>query len=247
MLMSRCSPGPPFGAVPFLALLFIVGCSRGYQKEGGEWAYVWWDAAHGRNVVKLGADKATFKVLNDEYAKDKNTVFYKTEKIRDADPATFELMSDPIYTRDAFRVFVFGHAIAGADPRSFTIIKPPYARDATTVYCGNVPMDVANVDAFEPVLCGTSWSFTYTKPFHAGRPEAFGHLEIGPDKPAVTGTAWARDGVSYYYGPLQVEDADYASFRILDEYTAVDNQRTYQGAFPSDAFAERRKQIRGAD
>lgn len=195
-----------FGKAKRIGVLAILGicasgCGPGYEQVDGKWSYVWWNTAHGRNVKKLGADAGTFQILGDEdYAKDSRRVFYRGRVIKDADPSTFEILLDTTYAnyaKDKTHVYLEGYPVFGADPATFRVIKTPYGRDATTVYCGTVPMNVANAADFEPVRCSTTWSTTPHKKYAV---VAYGDLcadlEITPETPAITGSARGRATVN---------------------------------------------------
>jgi hypothetical protein len=67
------------------------------------------------------------------YIKDSKSVFVNGGVIANADPGTFEVISDA-YSRDVSHVFYFNEPISGADAITFEIIEGPYAKDSTHVY-----------------------------------------------------------------------------------------------------------------
>jgi len=220
--------------------LIASGCgtsfsgSKGYQKIDGQWAWVATNV-NGTSVARFDADVDTFEVLKDtRYGKDKYRVFHRTTVIQGADPATFELLSTTDYAKDREHVFLQEHQIPGADPRSFEVIRYPYGRDATHVYCGTVPMAVEQVKGFEIVSeIGAIGAFPHRGEFLRLHGQAFAHLDVSPEHRVVTCDAWSRDGKHYYYGPARVEGADYESFRIIDRIRASDKNRKYWRSFPA--------------
>src|SRR5579863_9824527 len=84
-----------------LLCALVAGCKPGYRKENGRWAWISWDEAAGRRVQFVeGADGASFHVLTDpEYAADQNAVYYRSQKIQNADPTSFRRI-DRFYSRD---------------------------------------------------------------------------------------------------------------------------------------------------
>ena len=208
-LMSRA------GCLMLGVMLFISsGCGVGYQKVNGKWSYVVWDEGNGRRALELKADQASFtKLGHKDYARDKDSVFYHTEPIPHADPTTFELLGDPIYSRDASHAYLMGHLIDGADPKTFAVLEAPYSKDADHVYCGTRRIEGADVARFKVLKGSSMW-------------------RQGDDlSTPITGFGWACDGTSHYYGLDQVTDADYESFRVIDETTAADKNRTFKGGF----------------
>lgn len=94
-------------------IALVSGCgggrstSIGYQKSGGEWVYVTSDAGNGRVVHQIkGADTPTFEVLSaDNYARDKQHVYFKMHRLDNADPSPFVVVSDDVYVygKDRYR------------------------------------------------------------------------------------------------------------------------------------------------
>jgi hypothetical protein len=148
------------GLVLCLACIVLIfsGCNTGYRKVDGKWSYVTWDEGHGYRTNPLGADDATFKVLdNKEYAKDKKTVYYKGDSIGGADSGTFVLLKSGPYGKDKNHVYLLDTVIVNADPNSFIDIEYPYAKDEKSIYCGTLPMNVKNIEEFEVIQPGKGY------------------------------------------------------------------------------------------
>ncbi len=100
-----------------------------------------------------GIDGASFTILRNGYAKDKDHAFYwhklsdiydryARETVQDADPATFapifldnkkkEKNSD--YARDELRIYYRGVVVKNADPQSFALQWDGFAKDRDHVY-----------------------------------------------------------------------------------------------------------------
>ncbi len=221
--------------------------ATGYHEIDGEWVWVFRSARAGSEVTKLDADHDSFVVLdNNRYAKDKHRVFLESATIDGADPSTFQLLDANCYAKDKSHVYLRKYRIPDADPDSFRVLAGPYSRDACRVYCGNVPMDMADVDAFEVVK---DWGLMVTSNdksdflFHYG--EAFKDIEVSIDHPALTGECWARDGKYWYYGPGRIEGADYNSFKVNDRLgQASDKNRKYVNVFPEEELPARQRRLR---
>jgi hypothetical protein len=142
----------------FCIVLVFSGCNTGYRKVDGKWSYVTWDEGNGNRTKSLGADDATFKVLNNrEYAKDKDNVYYKGGLIAGADAGTFELLKGGPYAKDKNHVYLLDATVINADPTSFTEIGYPYGKDKKGIYCGTMPMNVGNIEEFEVIQPGTGY------------------------------------------------------------------------------------------
>lgn len=137
----------------------LLSCHTGYKKIDGEWSYVTWDEGHGRRVHDLAVDNSTFSILkNKAYAKDKDHVFYKGKIIPDADPTSYNLLEREFFAKDKNHVFLFYYKLEGANPETFTELKFPYGRDDKRVFCGTIPMNVHNIDAFKVVKSSKSYN-----------------------------------------------------------------------------------------
>lgn len=86
------------------------------------------------------------------YARDRANVYRRTEIVPNADPATFEILSDG-YTRDANYVFHFhfeeGLLLTEADPTTFVVLGHGYARDGQHAYYGGERISNADGPTFE--------------------------------------------------------------------------------------------------
>jgi hypothetical protein len=216
---------------------------RGYQKHGGKWC--WATGGEPFSPIQyrdLDADSRSFRILNDRFAMDRSKVFCFGMLLEGADPVSFVVLPDNWHSKDESSVFISGWKIPGADPQTFILIDSHYAKDKSKIYCGNVPMDVADVDAFEvvydDVLAGAITSKSY---FLEEFGDSLDWLDVSSSHPALVSGSWCRDGVAYYYGPARVEGADYASFEIGEWPKAKDKNREYRGAFPVDELAKRRQ------
>jgi hypothetical protein len=201
----------------------------GYQKSGGAWVYVTWDTGSGRVAHDIkGADASTFEILSaDNYARDKEHVYFKMHRLDNADPSTFVVVSDLVYVygKDRNRVWLRDVLVRDADPATFETLRFPYARDRSHVFCGTLRMKVQDMDSFE-VLQGTSslqTSFAKGKPFN----EQYRDLEVTQDNPISWGSGWAHDDRACYFGPFELKNADHNSFTVLSGIYAKDKDRVY--------------------
>jgi DKNYY family len=238
-----------------LSSISMFGCGDNYKKINGEWTYSTSDEYNGTRYHKIGANDATMTVLKDGWARDKDHIYCHGVPVKGADVATFQPQYGTLFARDKSHVFLVGpepgsstcEIIVGADPDTFKAIKMPYSRDKSKVFCGTVPMNVANMQAFE-VLSNSQMMNTFFDQgsflFEYG--DAFKDFNVSKDQPAVTGNgAWARDGQFYYFGPTRMDQADYATFRVIDGFNSSDKNRKYMFSFPADEAAARRKKYMG--
>jgi len=109
-----------------LSLVFADNIKADYQiKEGGVF--------YGDTEKIDEADAASFKMLDREYATDKNYVYFRANVITGADPATFTRMQLP-YSKDKNAVYYYETAVSYADPGSFIKLNNIYAKDKINAY-----------------------------------------------------------------------------------------------------------------
>jgi hypothetical protein len=145
--------------------MFLIGCSKGYEKTDGKWTYVSHDEGAGKRVKYLNVDNATFKILeNKDYAKDKNHVYLNGEQIRNADPKTFHYLSED-YSADKNNVFLDLETIINADPKTFKILDFPYSKDSKKIYCGTLPLMTSDIENFIVIKPGSMKNTELTASF----------------------------------------------------------------------------------
>ncbi|HQV01311.1 MAG: DKNYY domain-containing protein [Bacteroidia bacterium] len=151
--------------VAFAALLLVISaCSSGYKKEAGQWVWVSYDEMEGKRITMIeGVDAQTFNVLtNENYAVDKNAVYYTHRKIKYADPATFKVLTDG-YAVDKYHVFFDYGMILFADPATFQSLGFLYSKDKNDVYCGMIPLHLSKADLNLFTVTGSKANFSNTK------------------------------------------------------------------------------------
>lgn len=85
----------------------------------------------GTRYIVYGADPSSFERLADyRWGRDARFVYYTTDRVENADPATIEVLypadtTNPLvdYVRDHRRVFYQGNRVTGADARSFRLVS----------------------------------------------------------------------------------------------------------------------------
>lgn len=72
------------------------------------------------------ADPATFQIMKGSFAKDKNYVFYDTQKIEGVDTETFQIIGLGRYGKDKNIVVYADNEVVGADPQTFLVLHEKY-------------------------------------------------------------------------------------------------------------------------
>ena len=178
----------------------LVGC--GYPKyvvRENDVVRVTVDEAYGRRETVLpGADPASFVVMIDGgWAKDATTVFRHDTPVEGALAGSFERL-DERYFVDAARVYLEDEPLPGADPATFEPLSWPWSRDAAGLWHGASPVPACDPVSFAPIDDG-----------------------------------WAVDAECVYGGPAPLDAADVGSFEVLGSGYARDRDAVY-GLFYRD-------------
>ncbi|HUE69513.1 MAG TPA: DKNYY domain-containing protein [Pirellulaceae bacterium] len=217
-----------YAAACAIVLVAFGGCSKGYQREYGKWAYVWFDG-DGRQVRYLQDAKGKLTVLaHPKYAKTADNVYLGGVKIPGADPATLEVVNDA-YSKDAKRAYCGSIPIPGANPEEFRVLggntEPQFCSRAKPFENAvgpmpEVPPDLEIVGAQGWSTDGNNCYFGPTRLVGA-RAESFKMLN-----------AWyATDGEKVFCGHDLLEEADAKTFRVSPRMLeAEDKNYTYSKA-----------------
>ncbi len=97
-----------------------------------------------------GVDLQTFEILaNEDYAKDKNNVYFYGRKLEGADSESFTIINfklyfvdlkayveamDSPYSKDKNNVYYKGNNVKEADTKSFTVIDFNFSKDKNNIY-----------------------------------------------------------------------------------------------------------------
>ena len=108
------------------------------------------------DYVLDGADPATFKIIENKWAKDKNAAYFMSKAIPGADPLTFDVLD---YSHVEDKNFIYWGGFDGNDllkmpqtnPKSFTLLGRGYSKDVNGIYYFLKKISGADVDTFEVV------------------------------------------------------------------------------------------------
>ncbi|HMN97563.1 MAG TPA: DKNYY domain-containing protein [Phycisphaerales bacterium] len=176
---------------------------------------------------------ASFAALSEEYAKDKNTVYYKwispgrfwVVEIPGADPATFEVM-DRNLARDAARVYRTDVPIEGADAATARVVNAGWVwKDRSTVYYQFTPLAGADPASFRHLNQAfyrdarhVYWSTTRLEGADVNTFRTFGN-----DVP------YAADARHVWFGDRRIPQVDARSFRLFHNHVFADSRGVYVG------------------
>ncbi|TGX83296.1 hypothetical protein E5358_03300 [Palleniella muris] len=124
-----------FGAMPCMAQNDCGGHGeRKHEKRHHRpHYYIGADAVFFGDRKVEGASVASFKVLNDGYAKDSWSVYFDGTKIKDASCNSFTVLGQG-YAKDTWSVYYHGRKIERASSDSFQCDSHGYAHDSWNTY-----------------------------------------------------------------------------------------------------------------
>ncbi|MBC7848874.1 MAG: DKNYY domain-containing protein [Chitinophagaceae bacterium] len=189
------------GILPFFK------CSSGYKETNGKKTY------NGKEITD-----ATFKILNDAFATDSATAYFKEHPITGADVTSF-IALDEHYAKDKKYVYYCNESrdgqtyfttkrnsistIDGALPESFKLLESGYAYDKQAAYFEGTQFRVKNPAALR-----------------------------------VISRFIAADSSHVYYNTKLVHGAEGKTFEIIDSHYAKDQHNIYYYGFPSEPDAD---------
>jgi hypothetical protein len=154
-----------------------------------------------------GSHGPTFEVIDGNFAKDENNVYYYGYTGDGASricvlpykPGRFRILDDR-YSCDDIQVFFLGFKLAGSDPATFKILEEDYAKDQLAVFFREQKIEIADPGTFEVF------------------PEngLYGHDH-----------QYAKDKARIYMDTTPMPEADIDSFKILGENYACDSKNVY--------------------
>ena len=176
--------------------VLLFSCKKtGYVKSNGKLTYQYYAGGDYKvsNMIIHDVDESSFESINEQYGKDKKSVFFKGYKILRADPLSFKVLHKTIskdknyvfedtlvvkdanaksyvhikeeFFKDQNHVFLMGTPIPLMDPHTFEIIEYPYVRDKNHIYCGTVPLMIKDKASFKVTNAGSLRFYENTQAF----------------------------------------------------------------------------------
>ena len=187
-----------------------------------------------------GADAATYRVLNHAWSVDKNRVYQLGKPLKHADRDSFTVLND-LFARDSQRLFCKGAATTAVDDvNGFEPLDPGfgldsygapryqgYGRDAKKVYFASFmdrclrAVTGADPQTFRSVGYGFGLDsksvFRHGKRFVGVKPEGF----------EILNRHYARTGNAVIFGDSKVAGAIPGEFKLIDEYRGRDSKQEF--------------------
>lgn len=172
------------------------------------------------------ADIKSFKIINDRYAKDRYTVYFMGEEIRDSDLETFEVVGRGI-SKDKNSIYKYWTKLNDLD----------------------IPLDIPTVKVFNEK--NIDYLNTYLKDkngiYYSGSEAMMTFLRkldtVDEKTFQELGKGYAKDKSRIYYRGKEIKNADMKTFRIMKE---DENGNRYYSEDKNNIYYEGRK-IENAD
>jgi hypothetical protein len=189
-------------------------------------------------------DIGSFTALDENYAKDKDTVYYCDEyregqnyyltkkqiilKIQNANAASFVSLQNE-YARDRHHVYFKGVPLPVKDISTFTSINSYFAKDKITVYLNRKPISGSDGSTFELMEdhFAKDKNHIYYYGYIGDGRQNIATLPADPKSFVILDYRYSKDNKSVFFLGFKIKGADPASFTLLDEGYAKDNQSVY--------------------
>lgn len=179
-----------------------------------------------------GGDPQTFKILNANYTRDANRVYYRGNLMPNADTITFVALGEK-WAKDKSNVYHWEKIINGADAATFVALDDDHGKDVSRVFdpFGNVFNQIADVGSLISVN-----GFWLKDKFHVYTSNGQILDQADPVTFADLGSGYGRDVSHIFYGNIGafgsgkgniVSEADLASFKVVADNYAKDNVHIY--------------------
>ena len=204
-------------------MLVMASCSRGgeYVSDGEYVFFKYWTFSFGTRYDTLpGADAATFKSVNDWLGRDAKHVYFKSDLVPGADPATLEVKKYPLF-RDKNDYYYKTSPMHVVDMNTFKVVKwlddSFWAKDSQCAYFDTT--HIAGVDLATFKVKDHTYAVDKNHVYY------FGDILPLADPKTYDGNwkgFYSRDKSHIWCMGELLEDVDYDSFVVDDDWTAHD-------------------------
>lgn len=169
------------------------------------------------------ADAATFKVLDDGYATDKNHAYVDGYLIPQSEGATFKIIRKP-YSADRNHVFYDKQSFCDKPERfKFVQNEDEFSTDGETIFYGAKALfpDALDAATFERIGSSDFYRdknrvYTLEKIIEGADPKTFESIAFRKTYGSDKDLTYARDNQNIFYDGVKVESCDPKTHRIID-------------------------------
>lgn len=187
--------------------LFPAAAGNGYEVSDSQVFY--------EESKMEAADAASFQIINDDFALDKNYCFYKHYKLQSCQLKSFTYLGDA-YSKDSIQAYYKKDRIEDSEGASFFYLDGKYAKDRLGVYYEGVIVKEGRPDSFSVLSHGYAKDADYVYKDGELIPEA------DPGGMEVINEEYFKNNNKVFYLSEAVEDADPSTFKLMSEGYARD-------------------------
>jgi hypothetical protein len=197
-----------FVLLTIMALCF-TSCHTGpdYYQKNGKWFY--------KEKEFVPADTRSFVSLNERFAKDDITGYYRGENIRGSNGSTFVALSKQ-YAKDSARVYFCDTYRNGAE--YFSILH-------------NEIKVIENADAFSFRLLNNEYGMDTSSVYYNGKKFNVKHRESFQ----LLDNGYAKDKFTAYYHQAPIEGSEAGSFKVLEGGYSSDAKQVFYSSLQPDS------------
>jgi hypothetical protein len=192
-----------------------TGTYKYYQVSAEKVEYYSWNPMSERYSVRIlkDADPETFKQIATQYGKDKNSVYFGSQKIEGAQPNSFYLLNE-FYAVDENHAYVIGQIIPNSDAKSFEYIGKNWAKDNDSYFYKNIELGVCDFKTFKiaPDKYPSRGSDKYCY-FYEGKRVPIKDM----DSFELFYGNYAKDKYDVYWGSILITKADPKTFVVKEK------------------------------
>ena len=212
-------------------LLSLTSCHTGYEVDGKDVLYTYWNQGSGSNLIKIDeADYKSFEVLeHSKYAKDQNFGYYEGSVIKGIEPKTFKSITD-YFAKDEKHAYFQKSIIDGANGKTIQLLNGGhYYRDGKDYFYDSIKLNVSDYKSFKLLdnFCGIDKSHIYIHSESSVKLYSDKYPLYNYKTFKLLQDGYAKDNLKVYYNGKVVESANPKTFKVTDYGKGKDENATY--------------------
>ncbi len=199
----------------------FIGKNMSYTRSEGSIYY--------RGKLVVGADNDSFDALWGSIGKDKDSLFFKTDRIVDSKPELFKTFGKySQYATDGQKVYTGTGVMEGVDGASFEVINENYIRDFDTVFYNQERLLGVDAPTFEILEAWFTRDINYlyyrNKKIEGSDSDSFEFINTSQAKSYT----YAKDDNFIYKNGKVLEGVDSGTFEFIKNGYARDKQYVFR-------------------
>lgn len=179
----------------------------------------------------IGVDINTIEVIGNEYLRDKDQVYFKSTKIKNADPSSFVVLKRP-FSKDKNKVYYNSHSFQDLDVSSFQFVEDNnlVLKDKNHAYAVP-PGDFGEYGPNNLIIPFVPENLQFLNKYY-GKDDKVAYYKgkpiVGSDSKSFIALddVYGKDAQTAYYRGIPITGSDAQTF-ILDGIFAIDRNKVY--------------------